>query len=120
MGHTTHRAIVVTADETDCGKARKAAQKLKLLCTSIADTHLNSVCSFLVAPSGSKSGWPDAEHHDRACEGFKEWLRSQRFDDGSSCYEWVEVQYGSDDWGEGLPGAELTDFEWKKHSLKDD
>lgn len=62
---------------------------------------LNGWWTFAVFPDGSKEGWPDSGHGDKARSQFMEWLESQRHGDGSSPYDWVEVQYGDDE-GETL------------------
>lgn len=58
---------------------------------------MNFYESFFVAPDGSKEFWEISEAGDRLRDEFVAWLNEQRFADGSSPFDWVEVQYGDDE-----------------------
>lgn len=74
---------------------------------------VNAYWSILIGPDGSKDGWDADEWGDTKRSAFKAWLRSHGdADDGSSALEWVEIEYGSDNWGVGEPGARVADSEW--------
>lgn len=53
--------------------------------------------SFLVAPDGSKEGWDESELGNERRRVFKNYLRKQVYEDGSSWLRWCEVQYGDDE-----------------------
>lgn len=113
MGNVSHHAIVVTSWKRDVLKdARKYAKKLKLEVTEIVESKWNSFATFVVLPDGSKEGWRESIDGDDRRAKLKERLLSYRYDDKSSCLEWVEVQYGRDDYGIGGVGAKVTDHEW--------
>jgi hypothetical protein len=57
----------------------------------------NDERSFYIAWDGSKEGWETSDEADSARGEFVEWLRAQRYHDGSSPLGWVEVQFGGDD-----------------------
>jgi hypothetical protein len=99
MGYIRHNAIVVTCwDKTRIAAAHGAAERcLPGLVSSIVDSHINGYHSFLVAPDGSKEGWSDSDKGDAARAEFISWLESQRYEDNSTPFEWVEIAYGSDD-----------------------
>ncbi len=98
MGHIVHHAIVVTSwDEKQIEAAIGEAVKLGCRATSIAGHMVNGGGSFLVAPDGSKSGWPESDVGDAQRTAFIAWLVAQRYEDGSSSLCWVEIEYGSDD-----------------------
>jgi hypothetical protein len=100
MGYMRHHAIVVTTFSSDpcriCG-ARNVATELGLACTSIVKSPTNGYLSFMVAPDGSKEGWPESEVGDSGRQSFIAWLDAQRYSDGSSPYDWVLLQYGDDE-----------------------
>lgn len=96
MGTMIHHAIVVTSwgDYTEraraeaircCGDEHVSAMMPRLL---------NDYSSFLVAPDGSKEGWPDSDQGEARRATFVAWLHRQRHSDGSTPYEWVLVEYG--------------------------
>lgn len=105
MGYRRHHAIVVTAQlHSRINTARQKAIELGMTVTSIADEVTNGYLSFLVAPDGSKEGWEESAAGDERRAAFKEWLRSQEDEDGSSPFSWVEVMYGDD-----AGGVEIVD-----------
>lgn len=98
MGHIKHTAVIVTSwDEKKLNKAYEVAKSTGCVVTNIADSAANGYHSFAVVPHGSKIGWPTAAEYDRARDIFVQWLNLQRYEDGSTSIEWVEVSFGSDD-----------------------
>lgn len=98
MGHIKHTAVIVTSwDEKKLEKAYEVAKSTGCIVTNIADSAANGYHSFAVVPHGSKLGWSTAAEYDRARDIFTQWLNMQRYDDGSTSLEWVEVSFGSDD-----------------------
>lgn len=109
MGYVAHNAIVVTSwDLKALTAAYDQAAEMGLISTDVEASPINSYWTFLVVPDGSKEGWNDSELGDHRRLLFKDWLRSQRYEDGSSALEWAEVRYGSDD-----RDAEVVDHQWK-------
>ena len=105
MSDVVHRTIVVTSWKSELlERAWRMAPYPK---TAIINGEANGYASFAVMPCGSKRGWSLAQAHVAALNGFKEWLRGQAYDDGSSSLEWVEVEFGSD-----IGGAGLNDHQW--------
>lgn len=116
MGHTTHHAIVVTSyDERDINAARDAAMGIGLSVTPVVESPVNGYHTFLVVPDGSKTGWADSDQCDAERAGFKTWLRGCRFEDGSSPFSWVEVEYSSDD-----QSALVASHEWQDQQEQED
>jgi hypothetical protein len=58
---------------------------------------INGYWSFAVFPDGSKEGWEASTEGDTGRAAFIAWLDAQRYSDGSSPFNWVEVQYGDDE-----------------------
>lgn len=110
MGTLKEHAIIVTgyygdhieeahaiAEEIfDVGRFFPFADAEATLVSPIIDSMVNSVRTFFVAPDGSKEGWSTSDTGDACREEFIKWLRKQRYDDGSSPLQWVEVQYGDE------------------------
>lgn len=98
MGYIRHHAIVVTTyDVKQIDAAHNEAARLGLDITGMLQTTVNEWHTFLVGPDGSKEGWPESDVGDGKRDQFIAWLDGQRFDDGSSPFDWVEVQYGDDE-----------------------
>lgn len=84
--------------------------------TDITTVTCNTVCSFMIAPDGSKVGWSHADLAEITRKVFISWLHSQRDkDDLSSYLTWAEVDY-DDPAGDMLrqtnrSGVELYDLD---------
>ena len=99
MGYDRHHAIIVTTwDEEKIKKARKIALQKFPAVSEILKSEINAWYSFFIPPDGSKEGWDESKNGDNRRYKFIEWLESQKYEDGSSPFDWVEIQYG-DDWG---------------------
>jgi len=98
MGYMRHHTIIVSGLYGDCvDKAHKEAKEIfGDLVSEIVDSPINGVCSFFVAPDGSKEGWPESNDGDYNRFKFKIWLNKQRYEDDSSPLSWVEVFYGDE------------------------
>lgn len=97
MGYVRHHAIVVTSwDFVLLERARVCAVELGMTVTEIKRSTVNSYCSFLIAPDGSKEGWDASDEGDQQRAAFVLWLDDQRYEDGSTSLDWVEVQYGDE------------------------
>jgi len=98
LGYIRHHSILVTGFiESDTVKAHlKAIDIFGGLVSEINNMSTNHYYSFVVFPDGSKEGWEESEKGDANRAAFKAWLEQQRFEDHSSPYAWVEVQYGDE------------------------
>lgn len=98
MGYTRHHAIIVTSCDLDLlAKARAKALSLFSSVTKCVRSPINMYDTFLVVPDGSNEGWAESDAGDKARTAFKEWLHAQAFEDGSTLLDWIEVQYGDDE-----------------------
>lgn len=99
MGHIRHHTIVVSCIFTQNLEAAlaKARELFGDLVSAPVDGKVNSYTSFFIAPDGSKEGWPESSECDQAREKFVAWLNSERYGDGSSPFDWVEVEFPGDD-----------------------
>lgn len=98
MGYMRHHAIVVTSWSVDDLEAAHAeAVRLGCQTSPIVLFAVNRGGSFLVAPDGSKEGWPESDNGDVQRRCLIAWLDGQRYEDGSTSLGWVEVQFGDDD-----------------------
>ena len=97
-------AIIVSADFDEIEAAHKEACAIFEaphvdgttfggIVSSLTDEAVNGYRSFLVAPDGSKEGWPTSKLFDERRDEFVEWMRSNE----ALCLDWVEVQFGDDD-----------------------
>ena len=103
-----HNAIVVTSWKEETTKEAAAmAEKIGLLVLRQSEEGVNGYRSLLICPDGSKEGWDESDRGDKKREEFKKWLNEQRYEDGSSLLEWVEIAYGSDD-----ATAEIVNHAW--------
>ena len=103
MGWIRHHAFIVTgmhewppsmATTKSTPDAHAEAERIGLLVSPIVEHVINGTSSFLVSPDGSKEGWNTSDEFDKKRHEFREWLRSVRYDDGSSPFKWVEVEFG--------------------------
>lgn len=98
MGYMRHHAIVVTGYKRETVKtARTVAVEAGLNPTPLINSPVNGYVSFFIPPDGSKEGWTDSEMGDARRAALIEYLDTQRFEDGGSFLDWVEVQYGDDE-----------------------
>ena len=99
MGYMRHHAIVVTSwSEESLEKAhKKAEQIIPGLVSNIVNGKCNGVKSFCILPDGSKEGWDESDIGDQQRDIFIKWINKQRYEDGSSDYDWIEIRFGGDD-----------------------
>jgi len=100
MGYMRHHCIVVTTSMEACA-TRAHAKAMEIFgdqrVTGVLSTRVNGYLTFFVGPDGSKEGWSESDEGDMAREAFMAWLRTQEYGDGSSPFDWVELQYGDED-----------------------
>jgi hypothetical protein len=65
-------------------------------------------------PDGSKEGWDTSDEGDNARDEMVQWLRAQAYNDGSSPFSWVEVQYG-DECGKRTRTLRSSDTDQRRH-----
>jgi hypothetical protein len=63
----------------------------------VVESKINGYLSFFIAPDGSKAGWGDSNEGDERRDKFISWCDEQRYSDGSTSLQWVEVQYADDE-----------------------
>lgn len=121
MGYERHHAIIVTTWNKDLAEqARAEAERIFSRdghpgrriapVSSVLGSAVNDVCTFVVAPDGSKDGWDHSNAGDAARAEFIAYLNAQRYRDNSSPFDWVEVQYG-DDWNETIVVSHSDEIE---------
>lgn len=109
MGYIKHDAIIVTSwnDEAIIA-ARDAATRCCLQAIGPCAPMVNGYRTMLVCPDGSKEGWTNSDDGDSQRAEFIDYLRGIKYEDGSSCLEWVAVAYGNDD-----RKASISDHAWR-------
>ena len=97
MGYMRHHAIVVTSWDSDIlEEAHAKAREIFPYVSPISPPATNGYAAFFIPPDGSKEGWPASDDGDDRRNKFIAWLNEQRFPDGSTVLDWVEVQFGDE------------------------
>jgi hypothetical protein len=111
MGHIEHEVIVVTTGDyrpsglPDIDAFRESLpEELRRLVIGPIESAVNGYSNYVFLPDGSKLGWGTRERADEARERFKA-LFAQRYDDRSTCDDWVQVTFGAN----FERGAEITE-----------
>jgi len=110
MGYMRHHAIIVTGPLKSYGDEFKALETVwgevlrvgerhtaTTLISSIVPSIVNHSGSFLVAPDGSKEGWDTSDSGDAFRAEVIHYLETLRYGDGSTSFDYVEVQFGDDE-----------------------
>lgn len=97
MGYMRHHGLLVTGSAKHISKAKDEAVRLGMSVSAIHSAPINDYDSFAVFPDGSKEGWNESDLGDAQRFAFKAYLHRQRWSDGSSPLDWVEVFFGDDD-----------------------
>ena len=100
MGYMRHHGMLVTTFDKEKAEAahQKAREIFTFLVSEIRESVINGYYSFAIFPDGSKEDWDDSDLGDGNRAFFKAWLETQRHEDRRTSLDWVEVQYGDDDW----------------------
>ena len=103
MGYMRHHAIVVTGNGYDGATLNASHSKAVELfgarhVSELAAEVTNGYRSFAIFPDGSKEGWDTSDEYDALRRRWIEWARKTRHEDGSGSLDWVEVQYGDDEY----------------------
>ena len=100
MGYSRNHAIIITThDPSLMVQAEAVALRLFLYVapvTPVMRHPVNGSASFAILPDGSKEWWDHSNRGDEARTDLIRWMNEQRYSDGSSPFDWVEVQYGDD------------------------
>jgi hypothetical protein len=99
MGFIRHHTIVVTTfNEALLVQAHQQAVAIfgEDCVSGITGEYMNGYASFFVAPDGGNE-WRDRSNRcDEERDDFIEWLDAQRYEDGSTDLDWIEVEFGGD------------------------
>jgi len=98
MGYIRNHAIVVECSYGDhLERAHNIAQEIFPYVSPISPKTMNGSQSFLIPPDGGKEGWEQSSRGDEQRSKFKDWLKSEVYEDGSSALNWAELYFGGDD-----------------------
>lgn len=100
MGYIRHHTILVTSYDRErvVQAHEKAVEIFGPIVSELRESIINGYHSFaiIIFPDGSTEGWQPSDHGDKGRDLYRSWLKSQVFEDGSSPFDWVELQYGDD------------------------
>lgn len=98
MGYMRGHTIVVDSWNAEMiATAQAKATTIFPWVSPLSPPAVNMHQAFFIPPDGSKEGWADSEDGDRRRSDFKQWLREQSYEDGSTALRWVEVQFADDE-----------------------
>lgn len=96
MGRIKHDAIVLTGQTALIAPVHSMAvahfDGSAVNVSNITEYGINDTSSFLIAPDGSKEGWPPSDEGDRLRESFVGWLQVE-----GPLINWIEVRFGGDE-----------------------
>jgi len=98
MGQMHHHSIVVTSgDQKLLEKTYKKANKLfGILVTPIMQSVINGYFTYFISPDGSKEYWDSSNAYNDHREEFIDYLKSFKYDDGSTSINYCEFCYGGE------------------------
>ena len=115
MGYMRHDAIVVTSWKSEAIEAAASkARECGLEVIGPSNETINGIRTLLVCPDGSKEGWDVSNAFNAKRAEYLKYLNGIRYEDNSSCLEWVALSYGMDD-----RAAKITADAWQFH-LRDE
>ena len=110
MGYMRHHAIVITGPKKsyhpefeDLADVHRriltiAAQEgFAFLVSGIIEAATNGLGSILIAPDGSKESWQESDNGNRLRDRIIAFLETLRYEDNSTSFDYVEVQFGDDE-----------------------
>jgi len=98
MGYMRAHTIVVDSWSAELvATAHAKAATIFPWVSPLSPPSVNLHQSFFVPPDGSKEGWDESAEGDTRRAKFKQWLREQVYEDGSTALRWVEVQFADDE-----------------------
>lgn len=93
-----HHSIVVSSwNAVLIKEAYVKAEEIFPWVSPISPGTTNGYHSFFIPPDGSKEGWDESVKGDKQRDAFIDWLNGYAYEDGSSPFGWVEVQFDDDD-----------------------
>ena len=111
VGNIYHRAMLITVMRLeDAIAVRMQLKRIELPSTLQFFEGRHDIQTICVLPWGVKCDSAEEQAHVDKLAQLRTWLAAQRFEDGSSMYEWVEVLYGRDIEGRQ---PEITHHEWE-------
>lgn len=97
VGYMKHDAIIVTTWKASAlAEAAERAKALGLYVLGPSPEVTNGYATMVVCPDGSKEGWDESDAFDRRRAEFIAYLNSCRYEDNSTCLDWVAVAYSGD------------------------
>lgn len=113
MSSVIHHAIIVTSwDDMLLSEFAGIASGAGAIVLGPSAEAVNGYRTVVVCPDGSKEGWDDSDKGDNTRTQLKAWANGQRYEDGSSKLEWVEVCYGNDLYADEIQPS-ITDDQWR-------
>jgi hypothetical protein len=110
MGYIVHHAIIITTwNGSRAETVADMATSMGLQVLGPSERVVNRYRSILICPDGSKDGWDESDAGDVRRDKFLAWLDTQRYEDGSSDLDWVEIRYSPDDCA-----AQIVHHAWSK------
>ncbi len=98
MGTIIHHAVVATTwnDETFAKilkwvKNLPAQERAMFL---MSKPKMNGYATVILVPDGSKEGWAESDWGDQLRREFIHILELDKYGDGSSPWDWVEIEFG--------------------------
>jgi len=98
MGIINHNAVLATTWSEEHYKSisiwiseRSVNEQMLFL---FGNNFVNGARTIVLIPDGSKEGWVESDKGDALRRSFIERLEEDKYEDGSSPWDWIEVGYG--------------------------
>lgn len=94
MGTINHSVVIATTwDKKAVEKINEYMDKFPSM-FMISEPQINHYVTVVCGPDGSKEGWSESDKGDAIRAGFLAKLEEDTYEDGSSSWSWVEIEYG--------------------------
>ena len=108
MSYIKHNAIIITTNNLFVlSNTINSIESIGLSYIKYNTNVINGYNTIVIYPIGSGISFDSYEIDMVKRDELKQWLKSNRYEDGSSSLEWVEIEYGND-----LDNANIVDHEW--------
>jgi hypothetical protein len=99
MGVINHNAVIATTwhEESFCLVRKRIEEKVpqdQQWLFTFTPRVMNGFQTIVLAPDGSNEGWSESDTGDDLREWFIDLLSRHVYEDGSSCWKWIEVGFG--------------------------